>query len=68
MAGPRVVGMPVRDQGAIYRTRRIDMEGARRAEEPGRRREKEVFGAHRPITVGFIARSDKVIDDDAAGG
>ena len=47
MAGPRVVGMAVRNQGLLDRAGRIDVEAAGLAADPGRGRDEDVFGAHR---------------------
>ena len=46
VAGAGVVGMRVRDQRPLDRTRRVDVEAAALAAHAGRRRHQDVFGAH----------------------
>ena len=48
VTGARVVGMTVRDEGLVDRSRRIDMEAAELAAHAGRRRHEDVFGTHGP--------------------
>jgi hypothetical protein len=46
VAGAGMVGMRVRDQRALDRARRVDMETTEFATYAGRRRHQDVFGTH----------------------
>ena len=46
VAGAGVIGMAVRDHGALDRPGRIDEKAAARAEQAGRRRRQQVLGTH----------------------
>ena len=47
VAGPRMVGVPMRDQRLLDGARRVDVETAALAAHAGRRRNQDVFGADR---------------------